>query len=51
MSLIRVSLIAFICAMGFFSSSSNASSAIQQTKGDFQDKFRQLAEGLPTPNV
>ncbi|MFT6085487.1 MAG: putative secreted protein [Glaciecola sp.] len=51
MSLIRVSLIALICAMGFFSSSSNASSAIQQTKGDFQDKFRQLDEVLPTPNV
>ncbi|AXR04935.1 M1 family peptidase [Salinimonas sediminis] len=28
-----------------------ASSAIQQTKGDFQDKFRQLDETLPTPNV
>lgn len=25
--------------------------AIQQTKGDFQDKFRQLDETLPTPNV
>lgn len=25
-------------------------SAIQQTKGDFQDKFRQLEEVLPTPN-
>ncbi|WJG09373.1 M1 family metallopeptidase [Aliiglaciecola sp. LCG003] len=24
---------------------------IQQTKGDFQDKFRQLDEALPTPNV
>lgn len=24
---------------------------IQQTKGDFQDKFRQLDEVLPTPNV
>jgi predicted secreted protein len=51
MSLIRVSLIALICAMGFFSSGSNASSGIQQTKGDFQDKFRQLDEVLPTPNV
>jgi len=27
------------------------SSAIQQTKGDFEDKFRQLDEVLPTPNV
>lgn len=25
--------------------------AIAQTKGDFQDKFRQLDESLPTPNV
>ncbi len=24
---------------------------IQQTKGSFQDKFRQLDEVLPTPNV
>ncbi len=28
-----------------------AESAIQQTKGDFVDKFRQLDESLPTPNV
>ncbi|MDT7526612.1 MULTISPECIES: M1 family metallopeptidase [Idiomarinaceae] len=27
------------------------SSAIQQTKGTFEDKFRQLDEVLPTPNV
>ena len=26
-------------------------SAIKQTKGDFEDKFRQLDEALPTPNV
>ncbi|MFQ3207970.1 MAG: putative secreted protein, partial [Glaciecola sp.] len=51
MSLTRVSLIALICATGFFSLSSNANSAIQQTKGDFEDKFRQLDEVLPTPNV
>ena len=25
--------------------------AIKQTKGDFEDKFRQLEEVLPTPNV
>ena len=31
-------------------SSANAT-AIQQTKGDFKDKFRQLEEVLPTPNV
>nr|WP_297350162.1 M1 family metallopeptidase [uncultured Glaciecola sp.] len=51
MSLTRVSLIALICATSFFSLSSNANSAIQQTKGDFEDKFRQLDEVLPTPNV
>ena len=28
-----------------------ASGAIKQTKGDFEDKFRQLDESLPTPNV
>ncbi|AJP45439.1 aminopeptidase [Alteromonas australica] len=27
------------------------SAAIKQTKGDFEDKFRQLDEVLPTPNV
>lgn len=29
----------------------SASAAIQQTKGNFVDKFRQLDESLPTPNV
>ena len=29
----------------------SANAAIQQTKGDFVDKFRQLDESLPTPNV
>ena len=29
----------------------SASAEIQQTKGDFVDKFRQLSESLPTPNV
>ncbi|RDV24820.1 M1 family peptidase [Alteromonas aestuariivivens] len=28
-----------------------ANAAIKQTKGDFEDKFRQLDESLPTPNV
>ncbi|QJR80899.1 aminopeptidase [Alteromonas pelagimontana] len=28
-----------------------ANAAIKQTKGDFEDKFRQLDEALPTPNV
>lgn len=26
-------------------------SVINQTKGDFEDKFRQLVQALPTPNV
>jgi predicted secreted protein len=51
MSLKQVSLVALICVTGFFSVSSHANSAIQQTKGDFEDKFRQLDEVLPTPNV
>lgn len=29
----------------------SANASIQQTKGDFEDKFRQLDESLPTPNV
>jgi hypothetical protein len=29
----------------------SANAAINQTKGDFEDKFRQLDEVLPTPNV
>ncbi len=29
----------------------SAQGAINQTKGDFEDKFRQLDETLPTPNV
>ncbi|GGF63902.1 aminopeptidase [Alteromonas lipolytica] len=32
-------------------SSAFADGAIKQTKGDFEDKFRQLEEVLPTPNV
>lgn len=28
-----------------------ANASIKQTKGDFEDKFRQLDESLPTPNV
>ncbi|AEP31682.1 M1 family metallopeptidase [Brumicola nitratireducens] len=51
MSLKQVSLVALLCVTGFLSVNSNASSAIQQTKGDFEDKFRQLDEVLPTPNV
>lgn len=34
-----------------FAAISSANSAISQTKGDFEDKFRQLDESLPTPNI
>ena len=34
-----------------FSSSLLFAQGIQQTKGSFQDKFRQLDEVLPTPNA
>lgn len=41
--------VSFLIASVILSTSSLA--AIQQTKGDFEDKFRQLDEVLPTPNV
>ena len=34
-----------------FATIGSANAAINQTKGDFEDKFRQLDESLPTPNV
>ena len=34
-----------------FAAIGSANAAISQTKGDFEDKFRQLDESLPTPNV
>ena len=40
----------FGAALSFLSSVTVAQ-GIQQTKGDYQDKFRQLDEVLPTPNV
>ncbi|WP_371193173.1 M1 family metallopeptidase [Glaciecola sp. SC05] len=51
MPLKRASLAAILCAASFVFITAQADSAIQQTKGDFQDKFRQLEEVLPTPNV
>ncbi len=42
--------VALGCACVAFLSSAHAQ-GIQQTKGDFQDKFRQLDEVLPSPNV
>ncbi|MFT2092731.1 M1 family metallopeptidase [Paraglaciecola sp. 2405UD69-4] len=38
-------------AMLSLSAIASANAAINQTKGDFEDKFRQLDESLPTPNV
>jgi len=43
-------IISAILLSGTLASTVHAS-AIQQTKGDFEDKFRQLDEVLPTPNV
>lgn len=42
--------IRFIASVLLLSALGTSHSAIQQTKGDFQDKFRQLEEVLPTPN-
>ncbi|KZN44033.1 M1 family metallopeptidase [Pseudoalteromonas luteoviolacea] len=46
----NTSLIIALLAPLIFLSSAHAS-AIKQTKGNFEDKFRQLDEVLPTPNV
>lgn len=35
----------------FLASTAASADAVKQTKGDFEDKFRQLEEHLPTPNV
>jgi hypothetical protein len=40
----------FIAAMAIFSTQVSAD-VVEQTKGSFVDKFRQLEEKLPTPNV
>ncbi len=42
--------LALIGLLGVFSAAATAQ-GIQQTKGDYEDKFRQLDEVLPTPNV
>ncbi|MFQ5562264.1 MAG: M1 family metallopeptidase [Parvularculaceae bacterium] len=44
--------LAALAATGLFISLAPAhASAVKQTKGDFEDKFRQLEEELPTPNI
>ncbi|RUO59085.1 M1 family metallopeptidase [Pseudidiomarina insulisalsae] len=40
-----------VTAVTFAHTNVATASAIQQTKGQFEDKFRQLDEVLPTPNV
>jgi len=40
-----------LAALVFCTMSVSAQGAIKQTKGQFEDKFRQLDEVLPTPNV
>lgn len=42
---------AAVTVVSFSSVGAASASAIKQTKGDFEDKFRQLDEVLPTPNV
>ncbi len=42
--LITITMLSFLAI-------ASANAAISQTKGDFEDKFRQLDESLPTPNV
>ncbi|PCJ27802.1 MAG: aminopeptidase [SAR86 cluster bacterium] len=46
-----ISGLATLAATLFFGSSVSFAQGIQQTKGSFEDKFRQLDEVLPTPNV
>lgn len=40
-----------LTAIVAFASGAASADAVKQTKGNFQDKFRQLDEVLPTPNV
>ncbi|MDO6719262.1 M1 family metallopeptidase [Psychrosphaera sp. 1_MG-2023] len=49
--LIHVLCISFALTTAIITSTDAFASAVKQTKGDFEDKFRQLDEILPTPNV
>lgn len=49
--LIHVLCISFALTTAIITSTGVNASAVKQTKGDFEDKFRQLDEILPTPNV
>ena len=46
-----VTILTLLSTASVIATNVHASSAIKQTKGDFEDKFRQLDEALPTPNV
>lgn len=46
----RLSCLVFTSLSSLLLASLAHASPIEQTKGDFQDKFRQLEESLPTPN-
>ena len=45
----RISVISLVTVL--LCSQFATASAVRQTKGDFEDKFRQLDEVLPTPNI
>ena len=49
MKKIGLTLSAFVLPLAI--SSAVMASSVEQTKGSFVDKFRQLDEALPTPNV
>ena len=41
----------FLAGAIIFASTASFSDAVEQTKGSFKDKFRQLDENLPTANA
>ena len=49
MKKIGLTLSAFVLPLAI--SSAAIASSVEQTKGSYVDKFRQLEEALPTPNV
>jgi len=46
----KITHLAISCLLVVFLQNNSHASSVMQTKGDFQDKFRQLDEVLPTPN-
>ena len=47
----KISLTLSALLLPMVMSGSAIASSVEQTKGSFVDKFRQLDEALPTPNV